>query len=166
MTRCIAVNRLQNELKEWLKSPPEGSSLVETPTDLFLWTVHIEGPESSPCPRPLYKGMKFQLKITFNDMYPIEPPEVVFVRNPQHNIDIPVHPHVYSNGNICLDILYAHGNGGWSPALTMSKVVLSLRSMLASNVKLERPPGDAEYVMSSHGRSPKETHWNFDDDSV
>ena len=27
-----------------------------------------------------------------------------------------------SNGHICLDILYSGRNGGWSPALTMSKV--------------------------------------------
>ena len=38
-----------------------------------------------------------------------------------------------SNGHVCLDILYDGRNGGWSPALTINKVVMSLRSMLASN---------------------------------
>ena len=45
----------------------------------------------------------------------------------------PVHPHIYSNGHVCLDILYDGRNGGWSPALTINKLCLSLRSMLASN---------------------------------
>ena len=51
----------------------------------------------------------------------------------------PVHPHIYSNGHVCLDILYDGSNGGWSPALTINKVCLSLRSMLASNTdKVQR----------------------------
>ena len=44
-----------------------------------------------------------------------------------------MHPHIYSNGHVCLDILYEGRNGGWSPALTINKLCLSLRSMLASN---------------------------------
>lgn len=44
----------------------------------------------------------------------------------------------HSNGHICLDILYDGQNGGWSPALTINKVCLSLRSMLASNTEKVR----------------------------
>jgi len=90
----------------------------------------------------------------------MEPPEFVFL-NPS-----PIHPHIYGNGHICLDTLYDGPNGGWSPALTVNKIALSLRSMLASNNQNKRPPGDADYCARSRGKSPKDTKWNFDDDSV
>ncbi len=38
-----------------------------------------------------------------------------------------------------------------------------LRSMLASNMRKERPAGDADYCARMRGRSPKETRWEFDD---
>ena len=57
-----------------------------------------------------------RLAINFTERYPLEAPEVLFVP------PSPVHPHIYSNGHICLDILYDSANGGWSPALTINKV--------------------------------------------
>lgn len=120
----------------------------------------MSGPDTSPCPLPLYKGRVFKLRVVFSERYPLEPPEFVFLYDP------PVHPHIYSNGHICLDILYDGRNGGWSPALTISKVALSLRSMLASNTELHRPPGDADYCSRTRGKSPKDTRWDFDDDKV
>lgn len=44
-------------------------------------------------------GETFRLRILFSERYPLEPPEVTFVP------PSPVHPHIYSNGHICLDIL-------------------------------------------------------------
>lgn len=69
---------------------------------------------------------------------------------PPVNIDnghrpIPLHPHVYTNGIICLDLL---GTAGWSPVQSVESVCMSLQSMLTGNYKAERPHGDKEFCAS------------------
>lgn len=82
---------------------------------------------------PLYSPTdKYRLKFTFSTSYPIEAPEVVFLTAPDRNI--PMHPHVYSNGIICLDLLDSQG---WSPVHNVESVCISIQSMLASNTKAE-----------------------------
>jgi ubiquitin-conjugating enzyme E2 D/E len=78
--------------------------------DLFHWQATIMGPEESP-----YTGGVFFLDIHFPADYPFKPPKVSFTTRIYHcNIN--------SNGGICLDIL----KDQWSPALTISKVLLSV----------------------------------------
>lgn len=81
----------------------------------------------------------------------------------------PVHPHIFSVGHICMDLLYTGPGGAYSPALTVSKLCLALRSMLASATSREPPADDAAYtarVRAAGGRSPKETQWLFHDDKA
>lgn len=91
---------------------------------------------------------------------PPEPPEVVFVRHPDR--PIPMHPHIYTNGIICLDLLAAQG---WSPVQNVESVCLSIQSMLTGNSKNERPPGDAEFVRNNRLR-PRDVAFHFHDNEV
>lgn len=149
LSKFTAV-RLQKELVEWQTDAPQGCWL--NPTDnLRSWQIGMVGAEGT-----LYADEIFTVRFDFPDAYPMESPVVVFVDKP------PVHPHIYSNGHICLNILY----DGWSPAMTVSTVCISLLSMLSSCTDKTRPDGDREYVQRVRGRSPKETGWLFHDDAV
>ncbi|KAK4993285.1 hypothetical protein LTR66_001882 [Elasticomyces elasticus] len=109
---------------------------------------------------PLYRGQVYRLHFRFSPSYPIEAPEVVFVRDATH--PIPMHPHVYSNGIICLDLL---DKQGWSPVQNVESVCLSLQSMLTGNTKDERPPGDEQFVRSNRQR-PRDVSFVFHDKNV
>ena len=89
-----------------------------------------------------------------------EPPEVIFEK--QADRPIPIHPHVYSNGIICLDLL---GNQGWSPVQSAQSVCVSIQSMLTSNTKNQRPPGDEEFVAKNRLR-PRDIDFMYDDNTV
>merc|ERR1712185_174526 len=66
-----------------------------------------------------YQGGVFFLNVTFPTDYPFKPPKVQFTTKIYHC-------NVNSSGAICLDIL----KDQWSPALTLSKVLLSISSLL------------------------------------
>ena len=115
MSATASLKRLHKELLDLGKDPPAGCSAGPVDEkDIHSWQAMIEGPEDSP-----YQGGLFFLKIEFPSNYPFKPPKINFTTKIYH-------PNINSNGNICLDIL----KDQWSPALTISKVLLSITSLL------------------------------------
>jgi len=106
--------RIQKELTLLLKDPPDNCSAGPVGDDIFHWEGTIMGPTET-----VYEGGIFNLDIQFPKNYPFKPPKVRF----QTKI---YHPNINSGGFICLDIFKEN----WSPALTISKVLLSLCSLL------------------------------------
>ena len=109
-----AAKRIQKELAEISLEPPTNCSAGPKGDNLYEWVSSIMGPAGSP-----YAGGVFFLDIHFPSDYPFKPPKVTFRTRIYHC-------NVNSSGQICLDILKEQ----WSPALTISKVLLSICSLL------------------------------------
>ena len=110
----MALKRLQKEVTEIQKDTPVNCSAGPNNNDLFNWEATIIGPTETP-----YEGGIFKLKILFPADYPFKPPKITFETRIYH-------PNINSNGGICLDIL----KDQWSPALNITKVLLSICSLL------------------------------------
>ncbi|XP_065847020.1 ubiquitin-conjugating enzyme E2 8-like isoform X1 [Euphorbia lathyris] len=140
----MASKRILKELKDLQRDPPTSCSAGPIGEDMFHWQATIMGPCDSP-----YAGGVFLVSIHFPPDYPFKPPKVPnhsFISSSASNIQFlwlnsfpfiyiwnqvafrtkVYHPNINSNGSICLDIL----KDQWSPALTISKVLLSICSLL------------------------------------
>lgn len=111
----MALKRLKRELEDMLKEPLPHCSAMPNEEDIFQWTASIHGPKDTP-----YEEGVFDLIMIFSSEYPFKPPKVSFKTRIYH-------PNINSTGGICLDIL----KDAWSPALTISKILLSVCSLLA-----------------------------------
>ncbi|KKK20275.1 putative ubiquitin conjugating enzyme [Aspergillus rambellii] len=155
----FASKRLGKELIKMQDHVPPGISIAKA-DGLDEWQMDIKVLDDNP----LYQNQAYRLKFTFGSKYPIEPPEVQFIESttPETQRPIPIHPHIYSNGIICLDLL---SSAGWSPVQTVESVCISIQSMLTANTRNERPPGDSDFV-SYNRRRPRDINFLYDDDNV
>ena len=110
----MSVRRIQKEVEEFKKDAPENCSAGPRADNMYIWDGMIMGPSESP-----FAGGVYSLEIHFPTEYPFKPPKVMFKTKIYH-------PNISEAGHICLDIL----KDQWSPALTISKVLISIGSLL------------------------------------
>ena len=108
------IERIMKELSDIGGTPPQCCTAENVGDDWLHWQATMMGPDDSP-----YFGGEFFLDIQFPPEYPFKPPAITFTTRIYH-------PNINSNGKMNLDIL----KGGWSPELTMKKVLLSIHNLL------------------------------------
>lgn len=117
-----AKRRIEKELKEINDSSKKNKNdclnqvyhvnpIIDS---IYHWQAIIYGPSNSP-----YENGVFPINIDFPEDYPFNPPKIVFKTKV-------FHPNISRNGNICIDIL----KNNWSPILSISKILLSISSLL------------------------------------
>ncbi|KAI6649693.1 hypothetical protein LOD99_6483 [Oopsacas minuta] len=112
----MSSKRLKKEFKDIWANPKE--MITAEPRgdeDLFNWVGTIKGPKDTP-----YEGGVFYLDMKFCNSYPFRPPKVQFITRIYH-------PNITSLGQMSLDIL----GHDWSPALTISKMLMTISSLLS-----------------------------------
>lgn len=111
------ARRIRKELDSYSKDPLPGVTLsadLRYPGNLYRLLGAILGPANTP-----YEDSLFFVSIELPQDYPFKPPKVIFLT--------PIyHPNINKRGQNCLDIF----DYQWSPALTISKVLYCLQSLL------------------------------------
>lgn len=105
-------------------------------SNIRQWVVVIKGADGT-----IYEGEKFKLRMIFPKEYPSKPPIVYFLK------PCPKHVHVYSNGDICLNLL----GRDWRPSMTAQGIAVSILSMLSSAKEKKIPPDNALHSESPPG---------------
>jgi ubiquitin-conjugating enzyme E2 N len=107
--------RIAREIQSLTTHPPSGVSAVPHPENSRYFDAYILGPTGSP-----YEDGIFKLEIFLPENYPLCPPKARFLTKVYH-------PNIDKLGRICISIL----NKEWSPALSISSLLVSLQSLLS-----------------------------------
>lgn len=110
------TTRIIKETEKLQKECPPGIQAAPTKDNPRYFKVAIKGPPGTP-----YEGGVFHLELFLPEEYPMVPPKVRFLTRIYH-------PNVDKIGRICLDII----KDKWSPALLITKVLLSIQILMAS----------------------------------
>lgn len=146
-SRSSAALRIQRELRDFQTNAVPHMAVVVSPSNMNVWVVTLTGVEGT-----LFAGEKYKLRIEFPKEYPTRPPSVYFLKPTPRMV------HVYTNGDICLDLL----GKGWRPQLTAKTLSISILSMLSSAREKGLPPDNANHADAAPGQIQE--GWLYHDD--
>ena len=164
VSRKPKPGRLQKELNILLKDLPSSCQVKTVSGSFREWQLYIFGPEGS-----LFANEQFLLKVKFPFEYPYKPPIVYFEKGfvPSSTggspvpVTIPKHPHIYSNGDICLSVL----GKDWRPNMSTESIVVSVLSLLSS-AKTKKLPEDDRIHSEFNFPGQEQKNWQYHDSNV
>nr|XP_025852065.1 ubiquitin-conjugating enzyme E2 Z [Vulpes vulpes] len=135
---------LYRDIMSIYKEPPPGMFVVPDTVDMTKIHALITGPFDTP-----YEGGFFLFVFRCPPDYPIHPPRVKLMTTGNNTVRF--NPNFYRNGKVCLSILGTWTGPAWSPAQSISSVLISIQSLMTENpyhnepgFEQERHPGDSK----------------------
>jgi ubiquitin-conjugating enzyme E2 D/E len=141
------MRRIRKEWQIAQQNPIPGITaqpIGESDDDMLNWTGCMIGPEGSP-----YQGGTFNVNILLPDDYPFSPPRCRFTTKLYHPNISPEAFHAIDcpeGGRIHIDIL----RDGWQPCLTITRILLSIQSLLTDPNPHESMNGEAGDMLLAH----------------
>jgi len=115
--------RIRRDLAEIINEAPVGMYVVPDEVDMTKLHAVITGPKDTP-----YEGGFFYFILQCPPNYPASPPKASLVTTDGGRVRF--NPNLYRNGKVCLSILGTWSGPGWSPALSLLSVLLSIQTLL------------------------------------
>ena len=141
------IKRIISDIIEFQKNPPKGIYIDVDKLNCTNMKALIIGPKDTP-----YEDGYFFFSIKFPENYPESAPKVQL-----KTIDgkIRLNPNLYSCGKVCLSILGTWSGPGWTPAQTLTSVLLSIQTLM-NEIPIRNEPGFEEV----HKDSDKSINFN------
>lgn len=127
-----ALQRIQHDLKGIHAEALHG--IVLMPDDAIVGRLHalVTGPEGTP-----YENGFFYFVVQCPPDYPNNPPKVQLMTTGGGVVRF--NPNLYATGKVCLSILGTWTGPSWSPALSLTSVMLSIQSLMGEQPFLNEP---------------------------
>uniref|UniRef100_A0A1B6KZD3 Ubiquitin-conjugating enzyme E2 Z n=1 Tax=Graphocephala atropunctata TaxID=36148 RepID=A0A1B6KZD3_9HEMI len=137
--------RIKRDMMAIYNEPPPGILVVPDEGDLTLVHALITGPFDTP-----YEGGFFYFILRFPHDYPIKPPKVKLMTT--GGAKVRFNPNLYKCGKVCLSILGTWSGPAWSPAQTLSSVLISIQSLLTDKPYHNEPGFERERLSGDVAR--------------
>ncbi|KAK7092742.1 ubiquitin-conjugating enzyme E2 Z-like [Littorina saxatilis] len=137
------ITRIKKDIMTIYNEPPPGMCIVPDKDDITKIHALLTGPFDTP-----YEGGFFYFLIRCSPDYPIRAPRVRLMTT--GNGTVRFNPNLYKSGKVCLSILGTWSGPAWSPAQSLSSVLISIQSVMNEKpyhnepgFEQERNAGDA-----------------------
>lgn len=120
---AFTIKRIKHDIHSILIEPLPYIFILPDENDITVIHAVISGPDDTP-----YQGGFFHFCIKFPPVYPLKPPKVKLLTTGQNQIRF--NPNFYKNGKVCLSILGTWVGPQWSPAQSLSSVLISIQSLM------------------------------------